>query len=86
MKFFSEKTDKYYDTADECIADEKKYDEAVNTKKELEENRTVRQKEVEDAILDCQNKLKNFLNDYGSFEMTFPEDTDFDFFNFLNLI
>ena len=85
MKFFSEKTDKYYDTADECIADEKKYDEAVSIKKKLEENRTARQKEVEDAILDCQNKLNNFLNDYGSFEMKFPKDMDFDFLNFIDL-
>ena len=82
MKIFSEKTNKYYSTVDECVEAEKKYDEEVATKeakkKELSDARKNRAKEVEDAYkarLEAdkvyQEKLNKFIEDYGSFHMTF---------------
>ena len=45
MKIFSEKTNKYYATVDECLEAEKKHDEAIAVKeakkKELSETRKV---------------------------------------------
>ena len=51
MKILSEKTNKYYDTVDECIAAEAEYDAAVlaeqKKKEELAANRKARADEVE---------------------------------------
>lgn len=88
MKFFSEKTNKYYNTADECVKAETEYDEAVKAERDkqnqLKENRAIRQKEVEDAILNCRKLLNNFLDDYGSFVMTVED--SFNLFDLLNNI
>ena len=96
MKIFSEKTNKYYSTVDECVEAEKKYDEEVAAKeakkKELSDARKNRAKEVEDAYkarLEAdkvyQEKLNKFIEDYGSFHMTFDTEIDspFSFFDFL---
>lgn len=54
MKILSEKTNKYYDTVDECIAAEKEYDEAVAAEKKRQEElvtaRKARADEVEKAF------------------------------------
>ena len=90
MKIFSEKTNKYYATVDECLAEEKKHDEAIAKKeaekKALADTRKARAKEVEDAYkvrLEAdkayREKLNKFINDYGSFHMTINtevEDSD----------
>ena len=81
MKFYSEKTRKYYDTQDECVDAETKFDEAVALEKakkdELVAARKARASEVEQAykaVLEAQKKyrdlLKSFCKDYGSFHMT----------------
>ena len=96
MTIFSEKTGKCYNTPEECLADEKKFDEELAAKeakkKELSDCRKVRAKEVEDAYKNCLNankyyrdKLNKFIDDYGSFHMTFDTEIDspFSFFDFL---
>lgn len=81
MTIISEKTGKTYETVEDCLADEKKFDLAVeekeNKKKELANARKERAKEVEDAYntrLEAdrlyKEKLNKFIDDYGSFHMT----------------
>ena len=95
LKIFSEKTNKYYNTVEECLEAEKEYDEAVleaeNKKKELAENRKNRAKEVEDAYkarLEAdkvfKDKLNKFVDDYGSFHMTINTEVD-DPFNLFDI-
>lgn len=97
MIIISEKTGKEYETIDECLADEKKFDEEVALKEakkqELANARKERAKEVEDAYKkrieadkNYRSLLNKFIDDYGSFHMTFDtelEDT-FSFFDFLD--
>ena len=97
MIIISEKTGKEYETIDECLADEKKFDEEVALKEakkqELTNARKERAKEVEDAYKkrieadkNYRSLLNKFIDDYGSFHMTFDtelEDT-FSFFDFLD--
>ena len=65
---------------------------APKEKKELSDARKVRAKEVEDAYKACldankhyRDKLNKFIDDYGSFHMTFDTEIDspFSFFDFL---
>lgn len=97
MKIISEKTGKQYATPEECLEDEKKFDEELALeeakKKELVNARKERAKEVEDAYKNrieadknYRKLLNKFIDDYGSFHMTFDtelEDT-FSFFDFLD--
>ena len=82
MKFYSEKLDKLFDTQELCAkaeeAHEKALAEAENKKLKLAEERTNRAKEVEDlykAAVEAKKaydeKLREFLKDYGSFHATF---------------
>lgn len=81
MKFYSEKTNKYYDTEKECLGAEKEYEEKLAVEKakkeELVATRKARATEIEDAykaILEARkhyNELMDkFVQDYGSFHMT----------------
>lgn len=81
MKFYSEKTNKYYDTEKECLSAEKDYEEKLAAEKakkeELSNARKTRANEVEEAYkqaIDAQNKyrklLSSFCKDYGNFHMT----------------
>lgn len=81
MQIISEKTGKEYPSVEACLADEKKFDEAIalekKKKEELVTARKARAAEVEDAykaVCDAQRayreKLDNFIKDYGSFHMT----------------
>ena len=87
MKIISEKTGKTYKTVEECLSEEKKFDEAIQAEKakkeKLAENRKSRAKEVEDAYkarLEAdklyREKLNDFVNDYGSFHMTIDNEVD----------
>lgn len=84
MKYYSEKLEEFFDSANECkqaeeIAAEKERAEEKR-KSELAENRKARAKEIEDAyraIMEAQEKYDNllteFVKDYGSFHMTISE-------------
>ena len=95
MKIISEKTGKTYGSVEECVADEKRFDEAIvakeNKKKEMAEARKSRAMEVENAykkVLEAQkeyhDKLNKFIEDYGSFHMTIKDHVPFeDIFDWL---
>ena len=97
MTIISEKTGKTYETVDECLADEKKFDleveEKENKKKELANTRKERAKEVEDAYnarLEAdklyRERLNKFIDDYGSFHMTINTEVEdpYSIFDFLD--
>ena len=88
MKYYSETLNKVFENEKDCLNAEKEYEAKVEEeekrKKELADSRKVRAKEVEDAykaIIDAQkhyNNLKNkFVEDFGSFHMTFSTTDDF---------
>ena len=97
MTIISEKTGKTYETVEDCLTDEKKFDLAVeekeNKKKELANARKERAKEVEDAYnarLEAdrlyREKLNKFIDDYGSFHMTINTEVEdpYSIFDFLD--
>jgi len=97
MTIISEKTGKTYETVEDCLADEKKFDLTVekeeNKKKELANTRKERAKEVEDAYnarLEAdrlyREKLNKFIDDYGSFHMTINTEVEdpYSIFDFLD--
>ena len=88
MKYYSETLNKVFENEKDCLNAEKEYEAKVEEeekrKKELADSRKIRAKEVEDAykaIIDAQkhyNELKNkFVEDFGSFHMTFSTTDDF---------
>ena len=93
MKYFSEKTNKTYDTEEACLDAEKEFDDVAARermkKEKLAEERKARASEVEGAykaVLEAQKiyreKLNAFVKDYGSFHMTLRtgEGNPFDLF------
>lgn len=97
MTIISEKTGKTYESVEECLEDEKKFDREVeaaeNKKKELANTRKERAKEVEDAYnarLEAdklyRDKLNKFIDDYGSFHMTINTEVEdpYSIFDFLD--
>lgn len=95
MKFYSEKTRKLYESAEECANAEAEAVKAEEEKKLAEqkkaETRKARAKEVEDALkaaTEARAKydklLRDFCKDYGAFHYSFDgKDPDiFDIFKF----
>lgn len=87
MKFYSEILKKTFDTEKDCLNAEKEHNEKLaaeeKAKKELAEKRKERAKEVEDAYKAVQEAQKRyaklrtqFVNDYGSFHITFTSKDD----------
>lgn len=96
MKVISEKTGKTYSTVEECVEDEKKFDEEIATQVAKRENlsreRKNRAKEVEEAYKArieadkiYREKLNKFVDDYGSFHMTIDTEVE-DSFNLLDFL
>ena len=90
MKFYSEKTNKYYDSQDECLKAEEKYEtdlaEARAKKEALASERKARASEVEaalKAVKDAEDKyfelLDAFIKDYKSYHYTTTNIGDFPF-------
>lgn len=75
MYIFSEKTNAKYNTVEECIEAEKKYDEEqtaiVEKKAKLSEERKNRAKEIEDVYQHLNELVNKFIDDYGAFHLTF---------------
>lgn len=82
MKIFSELTNKYYSTVEECLNAEKKYNEEKD--KELEEKRAREEerKAMETYVNDCHKKLvdaqnlyikakQDYLKKYGGYDSLF---------------
>lgn len=77
MKYYSEKTKKYYDDEKSCVSAEKEYDKAHAVELRKTEERKEAAKKVEDAYKKAveareeYNKILNeFLDEYGSYHMT----------------
>ena len=97
MKFYSEKTKKFYDTYDECVKVEdeilKKERAEAERKAKLEKNRASAAKEVEaafkavnEAVKKRDKLLEEFVKNYGSFHMTLDgSDSDSDMFRLSDL-
>lgn len=80
MKYYSEVTNKVYDTPEELEVAEKEVLEAEAQKKERIAKRTERAREVENAYAkaaeaqrEANKILEKFLKDYGSFHTTIKE-------------
>ena len=82
MKFYSEQLKKFFDSEKECVEAEEAHSKAIaeeeKRKAALVEERSNRAKEVEElykAAVEAKqaynDKLQEFLNDYGSFHATF---------------
>lgn len=78
MKFYSENTKKFYNTAKECEAADNEFLKEKEAKekaeKEKKEQKAARAKEVEvayeiaaRAVSDANKKLNDFISDYGTF-------------------
>ena len=96
MTIISEKTGKTYSTVEECLEEEKLFDQKLKAEEErqskLSETRKERAKEVEDAYkarLEAdkvyREKLNKFVDDYGSFHMTIDTEVE-DTFNLLDFL
>lgn len=84
MKYYSEILRKFYPTENECAKAEAEYSAAQKAKEareaKLAADRKIRAKEVEDAFkrfIEARKKydklLEKFVNDYGSFHMTYSD-------------
>lgn len=86
MKIYSEKLKRLFDTANECLEAEDKYDaekaEAEKKKKQEAEGRKIASKRVEDAYTklsearkDYEKELSSFCEKYGSYHCTYDKNT-----------
>ena len=80
MKYYSDKTKKIYDTEEALVEAEKVEAKKQEKVEALKLERTNRAKEIESAYKDAvtaynkYNELVNkFIDDYGSFHMTFNQ-------------
>ena len=96
MKFYREKTKKYYDKADDCVADEAKFDKELAKKEEAaalakaEKEKAVAlrkedAKKIEEKIKETYTLIGEFIKKYGSFHYTF-KDSDRGFSNFFEYL
>ena len=98
MKYFSEKLNKVFESKEECVEAENKFELAKQEKeekeKQLAETRKERAREIEEQykkIMDdrkeYQRMIDDFVRDYGGFHCTFksnePIFSDMDFFDLL---
>ncbi len=91
MKFYSEKTEKLYDSEEELKQAESQLEEAQKKEEEKKQARAARAKEVEDAFKaasEAQKKANDllvaFTKDYGSFHMTYKDESPFGFRSFFD--
>lgn len=80
MKYYSEKTQKLYNSEDELKKAETALIKQEAEEKAKRETRAKRAKEVEEAYLKYKKLLESFIKDYGNFHMTINEpESLFDF-------
>lgn len=73
MKYYSEVVKKNFDSEQECLDAEKKYEEEHTKEVALKEERAARAKEVSDAYKHYLELRAKFLEDYKSYHMTLTE-------------
>lgn len=82
MRIFSELTNKYYSTVEECLAAEEKYNEEKNRELEEKRAREEERKTMEAYVNDCHKKLveaqnlyikakQDYLKKYGGYDSLF---------------
>ena len=82
MKYYSELVKKNFDSEQECLDAEKKYEEEHAKELALKEERAQAAKKVEEAFKDAsetyklaQEKLNEFVKKYGAFHKTWTSET-----------
>ena len=98
MKYFSEKLNKVFESEQECVDAENKFELAKQEKEEKEKRLTQERKERAHEIEEQYKKIMDdrkeyrklvddFIRDYGSFHCTFksnePVFSDMDFFDLM---
>ena len=92
MKYYSDMTNRLYDSVEALEAEELKIKQAEEAKRKAKEeaerkeaeaksNRAAAAKEVKEAFIAYQSLLRDFCKKYGSFHMTLSGD-DFKWFKF----
>ena len=69
MKFYSEITEKLYDTPEELQTEEEKFRAETAAAEERTMKYIAREKEVNDAIDNARKLLNEFVRDYGKFRL-----------------
>ena len=69
MKFYSEITEKLYDTPEELQVEEEKLRAECTAAEERTMKYIAREKEVNDAIDNARKLLNEFVRDYGKFRL-----------------
>ena len=88
MKFYSEKLNKLFDSAQECEAEEEKVklqeEKKAKEKEKVEKEKAAKAKEIEEIYKKIQDlkkayneKVSDFVKTYGSFHFTFSNQDDF---------
>lgn len=67
IKYYSEELDKYFDSKEELIKEEKAIHEEEERKKKLEAEKAKRKAEVDEAFANAQKLLSEYVKDYGSY-------------------
>lgn len=98
MKYFSEKLNKVFESEEECVEAENKFELAKQEKEEKEKRLTQERKEraheieeqykkIMDDRKEYRKMVDDFIRDYGSFHCTFksnePVFSDMDLFDLL---
>ena len=86
MKYYSDMTNKLYDSVEALEAEElkiKQAEEAERKAAEAKTNRAAAAKEVEEAYKVYMTKLNDFCEKYGAFHMTLKGDDIGSFFRML---
>jgi len=73
MKYYSELVKKNFDSEQECLDAEKKYEEDHTKELALKEERAERAKEVQEAYKHYLELRAKFIEDYKSWHMTLTE-------------
>lgn len=73
MKYYSEKTNKKYDTIEELETAEKEFDDREAKELALREERKARAHEVEEAYKRYLELKAKFIQDYKEYHMTLRE-------------
>jgi len=80
MKYYSEKTQKLYNSEEALIKAEAALNKAQEEEKAKKEVRAKRAKEVQEAFDNYKKLLKDFIKDYGYFHTTINDaESLFDF-------
>lgn len=73
MKYYSEKTKKFYDTATACLAGESEYDAANNKAEKAKAEKEARTKELNDARAAVNKALDKYYELRKKYNKDYPD-------------